>query len=448
MARTTIRTEDITADAVTAPKIASGAVPEYDDSGIQDDIALIGFKVAANGSLAKYDLVDQTIDDFQDASGIDASASTNEARDSSGKYYSGSVDSSGSTGFTVTGSGQTFTVPSGVSSLDIKCFGAGGNNKGGFSTGALATSASTQYLVVVGELEASAGTNNYNSYGYGGGGRAYGYPSGGGLTGVFTGTTDITDWTSSSERDRMIICAGGAGGRGGQGGAQAGDGGGTSGTAGDYNGNGGGAGTQSANGSGYSNGGSGSGMRGGESGAANESGAGGGGFCGGGGGDNGQYPGGGGSGYVGTQNSLTSGATYVGASSEKTSDSDYPGADVAKVVFNYTVQSYDNMTLISNSTTAEAVPTKGDIVITYTNGAGTATLNTDLKAYVSRDNGTTYTQGTLASQGTSGGHTIVTFHDLDISSQSSGTAMRYKIETLNQSVSKQTRIQAVSLGWS
>ena len=44
MPRTTIRTEDITDDAVTAPKIASGAVPEYDDSGIQDDIALIGLR--------------------------------------------------------------------------------------------------------------------------------------------------------------------------------------------------------------------------------------------------------------------------------------------------------------------------------------------------------------------------------------------------------------------
>ena len=106
------------------------------------------------------------------------------------------------------------------------------------------------------------------------------------------------------------------------------------------------------------------------------------------------------------------------------------------------------MTLVSNSTTAEAVPTKGDIVMTYSNGAGTVTLNTDLKAYVSRDNGANYTQMTLASQGTSGGHEIVTAHDVDISSQPSGTAMRYKIETLNQSASKATYIQAVSLGWS
>ena len=85
---------------------------------------------------------------------------------------------------------------------------------------------------------------------------------------------------------------------------------------------------------------------------------------------------------------------------------------------------------------------------TYTNGTGTATINTDLKAYVSRDNGTTYTQGTLVNQGTTGGHTIVTFSDLDISGQPSGTSMRYKIETLNQGASKDTRIHAISLGWS
>ena len=107
-----------------------------------------------------------------------------------------------------------------------------------------------------------------------------------------------------------------------------------------------------------------------------------------------------------------------------------------------------NLTLVSNSTTAESVPTNGDLVMTYTNGIGTATINTDLKAYVSRDNGTTYTQATLVDQGDTGGHTILTANGLDISSQPSGTAMRWKIETLNQSASKETRIQAVSLGWS
>ena len=102
----------------------------------------------------------------------------------------------------------------------------------------------------------------------------------------------------------------------------------------------------------------------------------------------------------------------------------------------------------ANSITG-AAPTKGDIVLLYTDAAGTATLNTggDLIASISRDNGTTYTVFSLADQGDTGGHTILTAHDLDISGQPSGTSVRYKIETLNQSGAKETRIQAVSSGW-
>jgi hypothetical protein len=120
------------------------------------------------------------------------------------------------------------------------------------------------------------------------------------------------------------------------------------------------------------------------------------------------------------------------------------------VIIRYTtgaMDSYVDMTLVSNATTAEAVPTKGDLVMTYTNGAGTATVGTDLKAYISRDNGSNWTEATLSYEGTTGGHSILTAHNVDISSQPSGTSMQYKIETLNQSASKETRIQAVSLGW-
>ena len=107
------------------------------------------------------------------------------------------------------------------------------------------------------------------------------------------------------------------------------------------------------------------------------------------------------------------------------------------------------MTLLSTATTAETTPTKGDIVMLMENAAGTATLNTDIKAYISRDNGTTYTQGTLVDEGTWGTNKkILAFHNLDISAQPSGTSLKYKIETLNQSGAKNTRIYATSLGWS
>jgi hypothetical protein len=111
---------------------------------------------------------------------------------------------------------------------------------------------------------------------------------------------------------------------------------------------------------------------------------------------------------------------------------------------------FSDLVLVSNATTAETEPTKADLVMTYTNGLGTALLGTDLKAYASRD-GTTWTAMTLVAQGNTGTaspHFIVAAHDVDISGQPSGTSMRYKIETLNQGAAKETRIQAVSLGWS
>ena len=134
MARTTIRTEDITASEVTTAKMAtdptnasnlsSGSVPlaqlsnapATDVTGLEDDIALLGFKVASNGSLAKYNLVDQTVDDFQDTSGVNAGGSTNEVRNASGKYYSGELEGPAIDGYIETllhgdgsDSGTTFT---------------------------------------------------------------------------------------------------------------------------------------------------------------------------------------------------------------------------------------------------------------------------------------------------------------------------------------------------
>ena len=659
-------------DPSDAANLSSGSVPaarlgNVDTSGIisnADDIALLGFKVAANGSLAKYNLVDQAIDDFQDASGIDASASTNEIRDGTGNFYSGAVAITGATAvFTSTGS-ATWTAPdpappNGVEVLVVGGGGGGGRGYLGGGGGGSGIVHDTDYAVVAGTVydlsvgaggagstddsvngangtdsiwninaegsgiaftakgggggasesianargseggcgggsgdnqsggsgaastQASfsgatsygtAGAKSTNDASVGGGGAGQAAPNStsnhtGGLGGngkqfasfmaygsnrsqqgntgsASTGAPQATEYSTGDRQDDNII-GGEASGyitvstdlsiytgdgtietivngvtansnprfypNGGnavadsyfrfdfgdeasgnpiitgakwyqdttatsgvwkwQGSDNAltwtdiggtftlGDGAtgtstpqiqttmsanttayryyqllGVSGTtsSGAYwleiefkdRGwfGGGGAGVTKlaqstkknvpggAGGGGYGNGGgSGSGVPGGSA-LAN---TGGGGAGGGHDADNG---GNGGSGFVGIT---------------------YPS-------FN----NYNNMTLVSNATTAEAVPTKGDLVMTYTNGAGTNVVNTDIKGYVSRDNGSTYTQGTLVSQGTTGGHTILTFHDLDISSQPSGSSMRYKIETLNQSISKYANIQAVSLGWS
>ena len=84
------------------------------------------------------------------------------------------------------------------------------------------------------------------------------------------------------------------------------------------------------------------------------------------------------------------------------------------------------------------------------NASGTATLNTDLKAYVSRNGGTGWDQATLVDKGTWGSGTkkIVSANNVAFSNSASGTDMRYKIEWANQaSGSKETRVHATSLAW-
>jgi hypothetical protein len=428
MTRTTIRSEDITAGAV-------------DTTSLETDIALLGFKVAANGSMAAYNLKDQTIDAFEDASGVDASSSTNEVRNAS-NYYSATTQGTTTHTFSYTGSDQTLTTPAATVSGVVKAFGANGNQyqgngaigQGGFVEATVPLSASTSYLIVVGE-----DYNGDGNYGYGGGGgRRNDSAGGGGLSGIFTGTSALDYSNSSSSgaasQGRALVIAGGGGGAGASwsGGFLSADGGhvGSDGQGqnGENNASGGAGGTGGnetymAGGIGQASGG-----------AGYYGGSAGGGGGGGGAGDN----------YI--HSSSTNTASNTGRN--YSSDSDEPATSKGYVKVTTTQQSYLDLTLVSVGNTAESVPTKGDIVMTYTNGAGTATVNTDLKAYISRDNGTTWTQATLTSEGTTGGHSILTAHNVDISSQPSGTSMRYKITTHNQSASKETRIQAVSLGWS
>jgi len=108
-----------------------------------------------------------------------------------------------------------------------------------------------------------------------------------------------------------------------------------------------------------------------------------------------------------------------------------------------------DLTLQSNDTTSStANPNYADMVILMEDAHGTATLDTDIKGYISEDSGVTFTQGTLVDEGTWGTNKkIIAFHDLDISAQT-GSAMCYKITTHNQSAgSKETKIHATSIGW-
>ena len=472
-------------DPTNASNLSSGSVPlaqlgNVDTTGLENDIAILGFKVAANGSLSKYDLVDQTIDDFQDATGVDAGSSSGEFRiTTGGKYYVGATNSGVATQVDYTAS-STFNAPAGgvldgTAQVLVVAGGGGGGVQGGGGGGGggvvyhatYPITASQAYTVTIGSFGTGhdadhspygsngedtvfgtitatgggrGGDGTANAVGDGGSGGAPGYDSNVTVVGVGTQPADTT-----------ASAAGGVG-YGNDGGEAISDAGGS-----DYFGGGGGGGSAAgtdADASGGGNGGNGYdatavfGTVGGASGI----------FSGGGGGGCHQSfagtPGSGGTGggvsgtKTGSGPSAATANTGGGGGGCGAGDGGDGGSGFAAIKYTPISLTYGDMTLISNATTAEAVPTKGDLVMTYTNGAGTATINTDIKGWVSRDNGVTYTQFTLADEGDTGGHTILTAHDLDISAQPSGSAMRYKITTHNQSAAKETRIQAVSLGWS
>lgn len=117
------------------------------------------------------------------------------------------------------------------------------------------------------------------------------------------------------------------------------------------------------------------------------------------------------------------------------------GAEDSAHQYNLTLTAGDH---ISAAVTADSAPTEAMIVIRQQD-VDSVTLNTDLLAYVSRDNGTTWTQGTLTSEVTLGSDRILVASGIDISGQPSGTSMKYKISTAN---SKEMYIYGVALMWS
>jgi hypothetical protein len=437
-------------DPTNASNLSSGSVPtaqlgNVDTATLEDDIALLGFKVAANGSLAKYNLVDQTVDDFQDTSGVSAGSSTDETRSPTGKYYSGQTEPSGNatgdgtqtthgsyTVDTFLADGDWITAVAGTIShlivggggVGATIYGAAGGGGGGVqSTTSQSISAGT-YAVVVGATSTGAGNDStFNSVTAGG---AAATPTGASGTGGASGSPQSsTGGTGHSAGNAET--GGGGGGAGGNGSnsvANVAGGAGGLGVNNDFRtgsnikyggGGGGGGATNTAGGAAADGGGTGGRLSGvGVPPAANRGGGGGG--------------------------------NYLGATAQS-------GA-AGVVVIRYITDSlgpvtYNNMTLVSNTTAAQAAPTKGDVVFTYTNGAGTTTLGTDVTAEISADGGSTWTAMTLGSEGSTGSHNIATAHDVTISSTITAPYnMVYRIKTLNQSVSKTTRIQAVSLGWS
>jgi len=111
----------------------------------------------------------------------------------------------------------------------------------------------------------------------------------------------------------------------------------------------------------------------------------------------------------------------------------------------------NDIILQSSDTTAEAAPTKADMVMLIEDaGTGVGTVNTHIKGWVSRyeTGGTkTWTEGTLVDEGDWGTNKrILAFHDLTLTG-TSGTQMAYKITTHSSSAVYDTKIHATSIGW-
>ena len=486
MAITKVSSGMVNPDPTNASNLSSGDVPlaqlgnapATDTTVIEDDVALLGFKVAANGSFGKYNLVDQTEDAFMDATGIDASASTNDVRNAA-NYYSGvagsSVTATGGTittdglytihSFTSTGAG-TFTTDT-AQSVDLLVVAGGGGGGGyvGGGGGAGGYLSTIGYSMTAAAHSLTVGTAGAGGAGYtggnnggdsqfasmtaavgGGGGEAYNNTgnNSGGSGGGSTSTT-VSAGTAGQ---------GNAGGQGTQASSQSGGGGGGAGAVGgngssggvspgNFGGDGGVGLSNSITGAAVFYAGGGGGGRGGAATTPNSAGVGG--------------NGGGGTGSSGaTANAATLGTDGLGGGGggggHPMTTGAHGGSGVVIIRRPTTNEVVGDLTLVSNATTAnDGAPTKGDIVMTYTNGAGTATLNTDLTAEFSANDGVAWTPMTLVAQGTTGSaspHFIVSAHNVTLAT-ASGTAMRYRIKTLNQSAAvKETRIQAVSLGWS
>ena len=477
-----------------ASGVVASSSTDYDDDQIQSNIAMLGFYVAVNGSLARYNLVDQSIDEYMDTSGVDASASTDEVRAASGSnfYYSGAdvstvtqdadatgVDgdytwykwtdtaATGSYSYSTTQDHSWLVVGGGGSGGALN---ASGGGAGGYRTGAsLSLTGGNTYTVTVGAGGTAVGTGGSNGVkggdsilsgtgittitstggGYGtqdsGAGGPGGSGGGGGYSGGAAGAGNTPAITPiSGETTTVQGYAGGSATTGGPGYGSSGGGGSsavgvnaTTTTGGD-----GGVGTSnSIAGSAVYYAGGGGGTTNADNTANGNYGA----------GANGRTQGGGGKGDTnqGSGYPDATANTGGGGGGGQNVVSGVGGSGIV-VLRRLTAagSTYNDMTLQSTDVTALSAPTYGEFVTLIENAAGTATLNTDIKGYISRDSGTTFTQGTLANEGSWGTNKqILAFHDLDISAQPSSTSMCYKIETINQSAAKDTRIWATSIGW-
>lgn len=103
-----------------------------------------------------------------------------------------------------------------------------------------------------------------------------------------------------------------------------------------------------------------------------------------------------------------------------------------------------DLSLRSIAYTATAAPSKAMLTV-RAKGTSSLTPGTDLRGYVSRDNGTTWTEATLIAGITTGGFTTFEAVEIDLSAQPTGTSMKWRVDGL---ATKSPEIDAVVLQWS
>ena len=251
-----VESSEINDGTVTASDLASSldlsgktvTLPGSATANIDQNIALLGFKMAVNDGLTVFNLVDGVVDEFHDESGTDEAEGSNDLYNCSSDYYINSTTPDGSpstpvsAGFSLTavtepqtstagnnpaygeGAMASFTVPACVSAVDIAVWGAGGgfasrtsDSKGGagggYAEGTLAVTGGQVLHGLVGygggdpeTVSASPGSgvyanaptsgNQFHLPGAGGHGGA-----GGGLSGVWTSNVDYLNKCSSFTQD-------------------------------------------------------------------------------------------------------------------------------------------------------------------------------------------------------------------------------------------------------
>ena len=99
---------------------------------------------------------------------------------------------------------------------------------------------------------------------------------------------------------------------------------------------------------------------------------------------------------------------------------------------------------VSNAIDAPSSTSKMGVVITFIDGYGSTTVNTDLKVYLSANNGSNFTQATLVlAPNFATGVRMAVANDVTVTA---GTQLKYKVEFANQaSGSKEVRVSGISL---